>query len=754
MEGQNPESPDSGVKALIQYKLNHRNSDAPKRKSSVFSFTSDSNPTKKGSFLSSRASFMESFRNLRALTLSKFGFKSSKTAENGQNPSKPSIFTRCMDAIERSEFNKRKIRLQKIIYLMLEDPGSSKTAKFVFIFLISCIFFTLIEAMLDSYNIPEITNSTPIIVLEWITSITFTIELVLRCFACTAFGAKRWVYMLRPLILIDIIGLIPFYVNLDLPSDNKISTINTLKALRVIRFVRIVRILKLGRYMAGTETFLTGLYTSLVSLGFIIYFVFVGNLSFAVMLFYAEYGSTFDIINEPGKLVRNVGESMWWAIVTMTTTGYGDRVPQTTIGKVIGFSTALVGMFLLAIPIVILGNNFQRAFINKQEADRVERYKERQRNENAEADEAQREIRFMTDRIELIEKTNNDITSILNDSKKIYYSVARDLKHMYRSIYAEDEKKVEEQKKEEVAAQHEQVASSTINNKIKIMEKLQKAKRKIKIASLFPKGLAGLRGTNSEMSESRRKSLGSELGGIVLSRDSSKRLSITDQNSNEKSLKKEPTRQITQFELPEGEEDDCVETLGPYNVNRVQISSYENKTTDFSVSPTRLRPFTGVTGKEETKINKTTEFRLTKVNQALIDDDENSGMLPYSPEESMISDCAQRLESASKARKRDSLTSRARKRKSGRRPTISSRELEYQAEKTKRVLNIAVKIVELLGEPEAPDFTGPLFHRNPLAIKTERKSGDSIEVVVTEDSTDEQSEKQTGEKTRVGKPTI
>lgn len=591
MNSNGPNEPKTAINPIIARLMKQNQLDGPgapgSRKGSVESTSSaDKSFSRQDSWR--KVSIMTNFKNLRNITQSSKFTKNPKAkdpkSESSQEPKKPSIIIK----FQRTAFYRRLLKWQKMLYVLLEDPGSSLLAKMLFLYILGCIIFTIVEVTVYSLSVAG--DYPGLAVLDWIVSMSFTVELGMRWICCTAFGMSRWKYITQLLNVVDMLSLVPFYVNLALVDD--VKTINTLRILRILRFIRIIRVLKVGRYMKGTETFLTGLRTSVTASGFVLYFVIVMNLSFATLLFYAENGSVFDTIGESSRLVETITDSMWWAIVTMTTVGFGDLVPQTVIGKLVGSCAAVVGMLLFTFPIVILGHNFEMAFKAKQEALKVERYKERQQRENRNLDDAQREILFMNERIELIEKTNNQITEILNDSKVIYNDVARRLKHLYRSIYlGQDDDKTN--KNEESSLIVSANTNTKMDRKISIMEKLMKAKRKIKIANLFPKGTSAAIGS-SEHDEGRKRSYVELLSRTSYRKRSSSKGDLLTGNGGSKGDLMKPTggsrgdvHHGSIFELQETLAD--IDMREESEINSVPISGYENDLLKFDKYPTTLK---------------------------------------------------------------------------------------------------------------------------------------------------------------------
>ena len=104
-------------------------------------------------------------------------------------------------------------------------------------------------------------------------------------------------------------------------------------------------------------------------LGMLIFFVSMGVLLFSSAIFYADFAES-----GPGKKFGSIPETFWYSLVTMTTIGYGDLVPSTRIGKLIGSACALSGVLTLALPVPVIVSNFE--YFYKRDWNNKKREKE------------------------------------------------------------------------------------------------------------------------------------------------------------------------------------------------------------------------------------------------------------------------------------------------------------------------------------------------------------------------------------------
>lgn len=162
---------------------------------------------------------------------------------------------------------------------------------------------------------------------------------------------------------IDFMAIVPYFITLatmfaeDKEQDKrkmvgeKQSQAMSLAILRVIRLVRVFRIFKLSRHSKGLQILGMTLKSSMRELGLLIFFLLIGIILFSSAVYYAESGSE-------RSHFKSIPDAFWWALVTMTTVGYGDMVPLSFWGKIVGSLCAIAGVLTLALPVPVIVSNF------------------------------------------------------------------------------------------------------------------------------------------------------------------------------------------------------------------------------------------------------------------------------------------------------------------------------------------------------------------------------------------------------------
>lgn len=168
----------------------------------------------------------------------------------------------------------------------------------------------------------------------------FTFEYIMRLIA----SPQKVLFVRSFLNLIDVIAIIPYYITLPMKSSN----VSSLGVLRVIRLVRVFRIFKLSRHSRGLQILGHTLRASLRELGLLIFFLLIGVILFSSAVYYAEGGENF----------KSIPDAFWWAVVTMTTVGYGDMKPESPWGKIVGSLCAISGVLTIALPVPVIVSNF------------------------------------------------------------------------------------------------------------------------------------------------------------------------------------------------------------------------------------------------------------------------------------------------------------------------------------------------------------------------------------------------------------
>lgn len=196
---------------------------------------------------------------------------------------------------------------------------------------------------------------------EWVSVLVFTLEYVLRLWSCTAdprFASAirgRLRLIVTPMALVDIVSIAPFYVELLLPA-----TLD-LRFLRVLRLLRMFRLLRASRIADAFAMVIRVLKGKRVELAVALTVVAVAMLVAAGAIYFAER-------NEPGTQFTSIPHAMWWSVETITTIGYGDMIPTTPLGKLIGSLVAFVGICAVALPVGILSSGFLEEVNRKKRA--------------------------------------------------------------------------------------------------------------------------------------------------------------------------------------------------------------------------------------------------------------------------------------------------------------------------------------------------------------------------------------------------
>lgn len=197
----------------------------------------------------------------------------------------------------------------------------------------------------------------PILTLvEGVCVVWFTFEFLVRIICCP----DKVVFIKNTLNIIDFVAILPFYLEMGLSGLSSKAASDVLGFLRVVRFVRILRIFKLTRHFVGLRVLGHTLKASVNEFLLLIIFLALGVLIFATMIYYAERigAKPDDPTGSNHTHFKNIPISFWWAVVTMTTLGYGDMYPQTWLGMMVGALCALAGVLTIAMPVPVIVNNF------------------------------------------------------------------------------------------------------------------------------------------------------------------------------------------------------------------------------------------------------------------------------------------------------------------------------------------------------------------------------------------------------------
>ncbi len=239
--------------------------------------------------------------------------------------------------------------LRRRVYLLLEQGAvGDGLSRWVDRALVTLILVNLVAVALES--LPKLGTDYAVLfdAIEAVSLVVFTVEYFLRLWSAVEHVPDRHLhpmrarlkYALSPAGLIDLIAVLPFWLALLVPD-----------ALRVILVFRIVRFLKIARYSPAMRSLLDVLYRERRAL-FGSFTILLGTALVAAALMYLAERHV-----QPDKL-GTIPDALWWAIVTLSTIGYGDVVPVTVLGKLIAIVSVFLGMIMIALPVGIIATAF------------------------------------------------------------------------------------------------------------------------------------------------------------------------------------------------------------------------------------------------------------------------------------------------------------------------------------------------------------------------------------------------------------
>jgi len=268
-----------------------------------------------------------------------------------------------------------KLTLREEIFEFFENPDHSCSAKWYSISMMLLIIAATVTFVLESEAVSETGILYGMGVLgflekfELISVVIFTVEYLVRlaCCPCGRYGPLSFV--LAPSNIIDLIACLPYWIQQALGGGSGLGF------MRIIRLVRVFRVVKAGKYSSGLAMFSGALRASVETLAILLFTISLAViiLSSLMYLVEGEVGNPNSTSYDPGLLEAagvsgetqlfcygTIPRTFWWAVVTMTTVGYGDCFPVTLVGKIVCMLTALAGVLILALPITVVGSNFQK----------------------------------------------------------------------------------------------------------------------------------------------------------------------------------------------------------------------------------------------------------------------------------------------------------------------------------------------------------------------------------------------------------
>ncbi|MBA7542348.1 hypothetical protein ES705_34669 [subsurface metagenome] len=244
--------------------------------------------------------------------------------------------------------------MKKQIFEILE--AKSTIGKIFNILLMVLISLNVIAVILETVESICFKYSVLFGRFEIFSVIIFSIEYLLRLWTCIYHKKHqspitgRIKYILGPLALIDLFAILPFYLPMIIPLD--------LRFIRIIRIFRIFRLFKMGRYSTSLKTLNNVLVEKKEQLLLVIFVILILLIIVSSVMYLVEKEAQPEVFS-------SIPATMWWAVITLTTVGYGDIYPITPLGKFLGAIIAFLGIGMFAIPAGILSSGLVEAIQGK-----------------------------------------------------------------------------------------------------------------------------------------------------------------------------------------------------------------------------------------------------------------------------------------------------------------------------------------------------------------------------------------------------
>ena len=246
---------------------------------------------------------------------------------------------------------------QRILEILESGQKGDRTSRVCDTLIALLVVINIIAVTLESVSDFSVKYADQFYAIEFFSVVIFSIEYLTRLWASAAknaaedkiFGSSRLGYMLSFSGVIDLLSILPFYLQALFPGLD----------LRVLRTLRLLRIFKLSNYNTAIEDLFSAVYEERKSFIAALYLFVIAFVLTSSLIYYAEN----DV--QPEKFA-SIPDAMYWSLITLTTVGYGDVSPVTWIGKVISVATALMGVSVVALLTGILANAFSNQIARRK----------------------------------------------------------------------------------------------------------------------------------------------------------------------------------------------------------------------------------------------------------------------------------------------------------------------------------------------------------------------------------------------------
>lgn len=263
-----------------------------------------------------------------------------------------------------------KNKIFKKIWMFVEEPDSSRLARVFAIISVTCILISIINFCMEtlphferklcvnvtsdggkSYHLAP-NYSDIFFVIETICVGWFTIEFILRGISCP----HKIAFAKNIMNIFDVMAILPYFISLITVAVAAHCVQNKKSGSFIfIRVLRVFRVFKLSKHSQGLRILGLTIKSSMRELGMFFFFLIVAMVIFSSAAYYAEAG-------EPDSQLTSIPGAFWWAIVTMTTVGYGDVTPVGVWGKLVGALCVIAGVLTIALPVPVVVANFNNFY--------------------------------------------------------------------------------------------------------------------------------------------------------------------------------------------------------------------------------------------------------------------------------------------------------------------------------------------------------------------------------------------------------
>lgn len=234
------------------------------------------------------------------------------------------------------EILKRKDLKEKLYSIIFKTD--TKEGRDFDIILLNVILLSVVLAAIESVVSFNVRYALPFRICEWIITILFTIEYATRIY-CSP-NKKKYIFSFYGII--DLLSILPFFIGILYSSTHYLIVIRSLRLLRIFRILKLTHFLKEGNYLVDS------LRRSIKKILIFTYFIVILVTILGALMYLVEGGVNPSFSNIP--------KSIYWAVVTITTVGYGDITPITFMGQTISVIVMLLGYSILAVPTGIISS--------------------------------------------------------------------------------------------------------------------------------------------------------------------------------------------------------------------------------------------------------------------------------------------------------------------------------------------------------------------------------------------------------------